>query len=276
MSAGRSGAQRGPPSDRPPPQVLASPRHGCRFEVRRRGKAASELSQNRSVERGLAFNAARIGALVAPDLTDDPDDAQGSSPESLLQFLSDHKQRSRIRGEHNQRLDKRRRTAAVFLGVLAAFALVAVNVLIWGNFTHLWLVSQAPAGSTGSRESQVTTSGHHNQAPSTPSHPGRGSKSPANAQPPKSIRFGLTAARDDSWVEIRADSSTGRVLFDGIVPKGQSIHLVGRRLWARFGSLGNFDLTINGRPVHPALNGTVDTVITASAVRPAPVQTKSG
>jgi hypothetical protein len=63
------------------------------------------------------------------------------------------------------------------------------------------------------------------------------------------------------------------VLFDGIVPAGQSVRVVGRHLWARFGSLGNFDVTINGRAVHPSLNGTVDTIITASAIEPAPAPT---
>jgi len=31
--------------------------------------------------------------------------------------------------------------------------------------------------------------------------------------------------------------------------------------------LGNFDLTVDGRPVHPSFSGTVDTVITAATIR---------
>ena len=162
----------------------------------------------------------------------------------------------------------------MLLAILAAFGLVAVNVLIWGNFTHLRFVSRTPAATTTSTEGQVARSRHRGQTHSTLPHLDRGGEPPdKNAPQPKSTRVLLTAVRSDSWVEIRAGSSTGRVLFDGVVPEGKSIRVAGRRLWARFGSLGNFDLTINGRPVHPALNGTVDTVITAAAIRPASTQT---
>jgi len=205
---------------------------------------------------------------VAPDLTDDRDDEQAGSPESLLGFLSHHRESSQRRRERNHRL-RGRRTVAVLLGIVAAFGIAAAGVAIWGNFRFL---SHAPAAGTDSRESNAATSGQHNRTHSTPAHPGSGGKPRVKeAPPPKSIHVRLTAARSDSWVQIRAGSSSGRVLFDGVVPEGQSIRAVGRgRLWARFGSLGNFDVTINGRAVHPAFNGTVDTVITAAAIRPAP------
>jgi hypothetical protein len=204
---------------------------------------------------------------VAPDLIDDRDEAQGGSPESHLQFLSRHRESSQRRRERKHRLRGRRRTIAVLLGVAAALGIAAVGVTIWGNFRFL---SHAPAAGTDSRQSSVATSGHHSRTHSTPSHPDSGGKPPVKA-PPQSIHVRLTAARGASWVEIRAGSSTGRVLFDGVVPVGQSIRAVGRgRLWARFGSLGNFDVTVNGRAVHPAFNGTVDTVITAAAIRRAP------
>ncbi|MGH2883272.1 MAG: hypothetical protein ACRDPA_11340, partial [Solirubrobacteraceae bacterium] len=74
----------------------------------------------------------------------------------------------------------------------------------------------------------------------------------------------------------RKGSSTVPVLFDGIVRKGQSFRVVGRRFWARFGSLANLDVSINGQPVHPALNGTLDTIITASGIRAATAKTGSG
>lgn len=210
---------------------------------------------------------------MAPDPIDDRDDTQGSSPESLLQFLSHHRQRSQRRREPSRRFRKRPRVILALLAILLASGLVAINVLIWGNFTHLRFVSRTPVATTTSPEDQVATSRHRGQTP-TPLHVDRGGKPLDRKGPqPKSTRVLLTAVRNDSWVEIRAGSSTGRVLFDGVVSEGRSIRVAGRRLWARFGSLGNFDLTINGRPVHPALNGTVDTVITAAAIRPVSTQT---
>ncbi len=159
---------------------------------------------------------------------------------------------------------------AVLLGIPAACGLA--SVLIWGNVVHLRSASHKPAATT-SHQSRVATTRHRTPGHSVPSHPGGRSKPARKKASPKLARVRLTAARNDSWVEIRKSSSSGRVLFAGIVRAGQSIQFVGRRLWARFGSLGNFDLTINGRIVHPAFNGTVDTVITASSIRPAPAPT---
>jgi Domain of unknown function (DUF4115) len=205
---------------------------------------------------------------VAPDLIDDRDEPQDSSPESLLQFLSAHKQGSERRGERNHPLGKRR-SIAVLLVVVAA-ALLAVSFVIWGNFTHRGSASHIPTAGT-------VRSGHRSHSHSASAHVGlTDTHHDTEATPPKPIRMVLTAARNDSWVQIRKGSFAGPVLFDGIVSEGQSIHVVGGRFWARFGALGNFDLTINGRPVHPAFSGTVDTVITAAAIRRVPAQTQSG
>jgi hypothetical protein len=161
------------------------------------------------------------------------------------------------------------------LVAVAAVALLGASMLIWGNFTHLG--SGHTATGTDSRGSRPRTVKQRDHIHTTPAQAGRGDKpkhkKPTTTPPPHAIHVILTAARNDSWVEVRLGSSTGRVLFDGIVPAGQSVRVVGRHLWARFGSLGNFDVTINGRAVHPSLNGTVDTIITASAIEPAPAPT---
>lgn len=204
---------------------------------------------------------------MAPDLIDDRDDSQDGSPESLLQFLSEHRESSRHE-ERNHPLAKRR-NIAVLLGIAVA-ALAAIGVVIWGNFPHSGSASQAPAARTGRSRHRS-----HTHSASTSVGPGS-TLQDAEAPPPKPIRVILTAARADSWVQIRKGSFTGRVLYDGVVLEGQSVRLVGRRFWARFGALGNFDLTIDGRPVHPAFNGTVDTVITASAIRQVPAQSRTG
>jgi hypothetical protein len=73
---------------------------------------------------------------VAPGLTDDPEDAQGSSPESRLHFLYHHRQGSH-RGRERNWPGKRSRTIAVLLATRTACTLVAINVLIWGHFVHL-------------------------------------------------------------------------------------------------------------------------------------------
>ena len=232
-------------------------------------------SRSTPCEGGLAFADRLIGTLVAADLDDERDDAEGRAAEPLLQFLADHRQSTQRRQQGKRRLEKGPGRVAVLMGIVLVLALVAGAMRIWGGPLG---GSHRLAARTDTHESRSATSNEHDGADSARSHVSRGGTPEDKKAPaPKSIRVRLVAARNDSWVQIRAGSSTGRVLFDGIVPAGQSIRAVGRnRLWARFGSLGNFDLTINGRVVHPAFSGTVDTVITASAIRPAPNQTQSG
>lgn len=208
---------------------------------------------------------------MAPDSIDHPDDAQGSNPEPILQLLSRHREHSQGRRERSQRRRQHRRTLVLLTGVVAALGLVALNVLIWGDFTHLHLVSNTPAAAPKRGVATPSRGGHGHSPPAHHRH--TPNPKTEKTSTPKTIRVRLTAARSSSWVEVRAGGATGRVLFTGVVPEGHSIRVAGRRLWARFGSLGNFDLTVNGRPVHPTFDGTVDTVITPSAIRPAPAQT---
>ena len=202
---------------------------------------------------------------------DERDDVEGDKAEpSLLQFLADHRQGAQRRRERTRRLGQRPGMIAVLLGIAVVLAVVAGSVLIWGGLTRHWFASHTPTART-TRVNRRARSGEHGHAHSARSHVSRGgTHEDKKASRPKLIRVRLIAVRNDSWVQIRAGGRTGRVLFDGIVHEGQSIRAVGRdRLWARFGSLGNFDLTINGRIIRPAFNGTVDTFITASAIRPA-------
>ena len=202
---------------------------------------------------------------MARDPIDDRDDAPGGSPDPLLQFFSEHRLRTERR-RRRLRLGRPSRTVVLLLGAGAGIGLLALGLLLWGSSDHP-VASHGPAPGTSSRKPPATKPPKHGHPATTRVDRGGAPKS-ARSKP---IRVRLTAARNDSWVQIRAGSSTGRVLFAGVVARGQSIRAVGRgRLWARFGSLGNFDVTVNGRLVRPAFDGTVDTLITASAIRPAP------
>ena len=81
------------------------------------------------------------------------------------------------------------------------------------------------------------------------------------------LRLSLHAVRGDSWVLVRAQDSAGRVLYTGIIRRGSTVNVSGTRLWVRFGSVGNLDLTLNGKPVRPAHSGTVDAVVTPSGLQ---------
>jgi cytoskeletal protein RodZ len=193
-------------------------------------------------------------------LTHDRDDVQ-DIPESLLQFLSKHRESSRRSGTRHRVGRHRRKVAVLLLGIVAA-ALVTVGLVIREDSTHRRSGPHAPSVGTDSRKSGSAPTPSHAATESTPQEK---KAAPSPSQP---IHVVLTAARSDSWVQIRRNDSTGRVLYDGVVSEGRSIRFVGPRFWARFGALGNFDLTVDGRPVHPSFSGTVDAVITAATIRP--------
>ncbi len=76
----------------------------------------------------------------------------------------------------------------------------------------------------------------------------------------------IRAMRGDSWVEVRLGSATGRVLQAGTMNKGSSSSVEGSRLWVQFGNVGNLDLLVNGKPVHPSHLGTITVIATPSGL----------
>ncbi|HEX7254751.1 MAG TPA: DUF4115 domain-containing protein [Gaiellaceae bacterium] len=70
----------------------------------------------------------------------------------------------------------------------------------------------------------------------------------------------LTASRGDCWVEVRAGSSTGEMLYAGTLASGSSLRFNRPRLWLRLGASSNVDLEINGRP-STVPHGTVELLL---------------
>jgi hypothetical protein len=80
------------------------------------------------------------------------------------------------------------------------------------------------------------------------------------------IVLALTA-RSSTWVEVRTNSSGGRVLFSGILDTGRmrTFH-ASARLWARFGGAASLRVVLNGHAVQVP-TGTYNAVFAASGFR---------
>jgi cytoskeleton protein RodZ len=65
-------------------------------------------------------------------------------------------------------------------------------------------------------------------------------------RPAPRVSLVLTAAVGDSWLEVRAGSSSGDILFSGTLPQGKSLPFTGRRLWVSAGALQNLRAKVNG------------------------------
>jgi len=117
-------------------------------------------------------------------------------------------------------------------------------------------------------------------AVTTPAHTGR--TSPAKSkdsiaattplQPHVTKRSGgevaLTLrAIGTTWVEVRSTSSTGRMLYSGLLSPGtRKSFRAAWRLWVRFGGAANLAVTLNGRPLRVP-TGTYDAFFDAHGFR---------
>jgi cytoskeleton protein RodZ len=87
-------------------------------------------------------------------------------------------------------------------------------------------------------------------------------------------RMMLTGALGDSWVEVYANSRSGRRIFEGTVEAGRSVRFgierAYRRYFVRMGRAANLRMTVNGHVFDlPNRRSRTDVVVTANGIRPA-------
>jgi hypothetical protein len=70
--------------------------------------------------------------------------------------------------------------------------------------------------------------------------------------------FAFKATRGDSWLQARAGTFGGRVLYEGKLLQGETVRLRSQRLWVRFGASSHLDLFVNGRRAWLPAFGTYD------------------
>jgi uncharacterized protein DUF4115 len=63
------------------------------------------------------------------------------------------------------------------------------------------------------------------------------------------VRLLVNASRGDSWIMVRSGSATGKVLYQGTLTKGRSLHAAGRVLWVRVAAGAHLDARVNGHLV---------------------------
>jgi Domain of unknown function (DUF4115) len=137
---------------------------------------------------------------------------------------------------------------AVALSTLVTVAVVVGGAAIVSGFWH-------PLGSEGARP-PVPSPAPPSPAPlerpaAAPSEEDVAVAAPPPATPstPTRAKLRITAARGDSWLEVRRRSAAGTVLYTGILTQGRALRLTGKRLWLRFAIGEHLEVTVNGRPV---------------------------
>jgi hypothetical protein len=193
-------------------------------------------------------------------------DSRGSDqPDDPLDAL--HAHNARVRAGRKRAAGQRRVVRAVaWVVLLAALALIGLGIALRvGAFDHSAASPPVTSRSIPVATTPLTT------APLTtaPAAPPTTTTAPTTStQAAVPVTFVVHATRGDSWMEVRVGTGTGRVLYSGILRQGLSDRETGRVLWVRFGSVGNLDLTLNGKPVHTTSSGTVDAVVTHDGLHP--------
>jgi hypothetical protein len=91
---------------------------------------------------------------------------------------------------------------------------------------------------------------------------------------PETTQLLLTATAE-TWLDARAGSAQGRVLYVGVLFPGQFLDLRAQRIWVRFGSASNLAAELNGEPL--ALRpGTYTALISPSGLEISLVKQTTG
>jgi len=133
--------------------------------------------------------------------------------------------------------------AIFLLGLFATVVLAFVIARSWHHTT----AAPAPTGAT---------TGQTRTAPKTPSSSGAAEATTATST--ETVDLALTASRP-TWIEVRAGSATGTVLYTGTLASGTTKSFRDKAIWVRFGVASNVDAHLNGQTLRlPA--GTYDAV----------------
>jgi hypothetical protein len=138
----------------------------------------------------------------------------------------------------------------VAFGVLAAAAtgMLVLSVLLW----HGHLVEEPT-------EPTLPAAAGPNTAPAA-------GAATLIAREPQQARVVLTAARGPCWLSIRRDSATGKRLYLGILRRGRSLRLSGRRIWMQVGAGENIVAQLNGRRIGDFPEGVAEVTVTAEGL----------
>jgi cytoskeleton protein RodZ len=144
------------------------------------------------------------------------------------------------------RLD--RRTATV-LGAVAAIPLIVLA-----------------AWRSGGSQEPVPPANLAVGAPTKTTAPRRAT--PKRIASPASGRLLLVAAHGECWLSVRAGSRDGRVLYEGMLRRGEEVRVFGARFWIRIGAPWNLEATWNRRALRGLPVDTGNIVVARGAIAP--------
>jgi cytoskeletal protein RodZ len=160
------------------------------------------------------------------------------------------------------------RTRTPFAGVGFLRPLVAVGaiVAIVGGLAA-WRLSSSSGNkqvTPPTTSSDSTTAAHRKKKPKQ-THT---TKHVSAALPTRAV---VVASRGDCWLEIRSGSSSGRLIYENTLPRGQTlpVKLTSGPVWILFGDPPKVDLRLGGKLLHGLPTQVGSVVLTRRGLQPA-------
>jgi cytoskeleton protein RodZ len=152
-------------------------------------------------------------------------------------------------------LDPRMRAAAI-----VAAALVVLVIAALAAYVATRGGSGSAAGGPGGRSHPLSQT----QPVTTQPPPGS-----TGAAPPPIRHTGLVlrATGGDVWLQVRAGSATGKLLYQSTLAMGRRLRFRHRRLWIRVGAPWNLAITAAGRTLTVPLQSIGDLLVTPAGAR---------
>jgi hypothetical protein len=146
------------------------------------------------------------------------------------------------------------------IGALAIAALVALIVL---EMNDRFATRQTQAATRRAAAPAATTTAETTTASETTPET---TAAPEPPDTPSGITLRLRA-KADTWVEVRAGSADGDVLYSGILPQGNAKRFRSTQVWASFGAASNLTARLNGEPLQLP-TGTYSALVSTSGLQP--------
>ena len=140
--------------------------------------------------------------------------------------------------------------------MLAIVALLTIIVPTWLHYRDAATRARASAG----LPTQSTTTVPLSSKPTTTT-----TTAPANPAP--THKFAFAATGGSCWLEVHAQSSHGKLLYEGLLADGKTMTFAGARLWIRVGAGEHLEVTLNGKPLAGVPRGTADILVTPTGAR---------
>lgn len=151
-------------------------------------------------------------------------------------------------------MDRRVLANADVLLLVLACAAGAGLFLVWAARGFTWTSHPEVAAKTVKRTPPVV--------PSRPTKPERKRHLPRSG-----VTLTLVATRGAAWVSLRAGSPSGRMVYEGLLPRRKKITVTGARFFGRFQASSNLVALLGGRRANLAPYELRDVLITKTGIR---------